>query len=858
MDDPKSVIRCPMCGKENDAAAKRCTFCRAVLHEFDISDDVEEPSSSDDWLSSLRNADGLKPAESSEFPVEDSGQGEPLFPEEAAEEPDWLNRIRKRVAEDSTRPAPEPETSRGPGEESIPEWLQGMMRQERTGSGMPAEIGQAGQSEDEPDWLAQLRQTEEPVSPFEDEIQNPDETEPAEPIQVDEFESRLSSLNPWQNAGEPSAPDSDAVIPTAPLSPGMLEQLPGNAEALIPGGVEAELPLPSFQPEEEVPDWLKKLQMAVSPIPEEIPDVEGKLPDWLQGFEQDSLGESLEEEPISQPDMETPVEPAGRVPAFEEELPQQLEKQAEAAEEEEVAEELPGSLQQGIEEESAIGEGWVFEEPEAEPDEAAVPPAQEAELPGWLTSLNMESSSASTETPMPFNEEEFPAWLEKITPDEDEGVPAFLPDFELDKTFAKPPAEEGLPFEGSEQPEWLEELSQPAGTPESEELLSTQEDILPAELPTWLEAMKPDVTQKPSYTSQSVFQQEGPLAGLPEILPSQLFKRDYSEGYARGGKLKVTPDQQTSADLVAVLLQKMGDAAAVQPAGRKKAYDWLRPLFALLLLAAIIIPLVFGSTGFPQPVLSPSGEAAYTILQSVDNTRPVLVAFDYEPAYSGELSAAGQAVLQQLIQKNARLVFLSTSPAGAVFADEVLKSSYLDVNPGTSDETFTAYRTAQTANLGYLPGSNASLQEFASNPQQAARYGLNAALDGIPTWSLPVLAGVDSLDDFGLVLVLTDSPTLGRTWVEQLGPSLGSVPMVMVSSAAAVPMLRPYFESKQIDGLLAGMADGLAYQELVTPGSSAAGSSASLKAAAGLAAIALLAGLVVFAWQSLRANRIKE
>jgi len=852
MDDPKPVMRCPMCGKENDAASKRCTFCRAVLHEFDISDDTEEPASSDDWLTSLRDAGGIAPQQEGEASAQDSGQFEPLPPENNDEDaPDWLQRIRQRVAEDSAQPLSEPGAKQEVGDEGLPEWLQGMMQQEGTDSSTSSEAGFKGKEQDESDWLAQLRQSEEMVSAPGEEILIPDENEAVAPIQPDELESRLSSLNSWQGMAEPVEPEADAAAPTAPLSQGMMGEQPGAAEAFAPGGEQVDFPLPPAKDEEEIPDWLKKLQMSASPVPDEIPEEEGRLPDWLKEFEDVTPGGSQDEELPSQPEMEETAEAAGRVPAFEEELPQ-VEPMEEAAAD------LPGEQPQEVEE-PALGEGWVFEKPdEGEPEQATTPPAAEAELPGWLTSLNMEPGSTSANTPMPFNEDEFPAWLEGLTPDDEEEVPAFLPDFELDKALTKPPADEVLPFEGSEPPEWLEELSQPAGVTGSEDLLSTQEDILPAELPTWLEAMKPDVTQKPSFTSQNVFQQEGPLAGLPEILPSQLFKNDYAEGFSRGGMLKVTPEQQSSADLVATLLGKMGDAAAVQPAGRKKAYDWLRPVFTLLLLAAIILPMVFGSAGLPQAVLSPSGEAAYALLQSVDTTRPVLVAFDYEPAYSGELSAAGQAVLQQLIQKNARLAFLSTTPVGAVFADDMLKTSFLAVNPGADDTTFAVYRTALTANLGYLPGSSASLQEFTNSPQQAARYGLNAALDGVPTWNLPALTGVDSLDDFGLVLVLTDSATLGRTWVEQVGPALGSVPLVMVSSAAAAPMLLPYYESKQIDGLVAGMADGLAYQHLSPVQSFPAVTSVSLKAAAGLAALALLAGLAVYAWQSLRANRSKE
>ena len=862
MDDPKH-IRCPMCGKENAAAAKRCTFCRAVLHEFDISEDVEDSSSSDDWLSSLRSGTGVESPQDGDFPAEDPGQFEPLPGSGEADAPDWLQRIRQKVADDTAGTPLEPESAEQPTAEGIPDWLQGMMQaQGETQQGDPAAIpGGAADGQDTSDWLAQLRQGEEdvPLVGDEDRLQA-DEAGIDQPMGTREFESRLGSIYNLQAEYETKSQDQDNedLKPTSPLEAGSVPTFSQDEGDYIQPDLGAgDKP---FQPEpfvEEVPDWLQKLQAAASgepAVPAEIPDDEGKLPDWLQDFEPAAPGTDQADQLLPDAEPGSAAEPDEPAPAFMEDV---AEQQDEAAETEN---EVPAGQPQAEPGEAVPGEGWVFENPEPlEPEEQAATPVEEApELPGWLTSLNLEAGSTAAETPMPFNEEEFPAWLEGIKSEDDDEIPAFLPDFEPEKASVKPSMEEGLPFEDGSAPEWLQDLSQPADAAASAELLNTQEDILPAELPNWLEAMKPDITKQQSFTTQSVFQQEGPLAGFPEILPSKLFRSDYEEGYARGGKLKVTPEQQASADLIAVLLKKMGDVSVLPPAGKKRAYDWLRPLFGLLLVIAIIIPLIMsGSAGTPT-TMSSSGEAAFTVLQSLDTTRPVLVAFDFEPAYSGELSAAGGAVLQHMMLKNVKMVFLSTTPAGAVFADDILLSSYRVLNPGATDDTFVEYRSVQTANLGYLPGSSASLQEFAQNPSQAARYGMNAALDGISTWSLPAVAGVDSLDDFGLVLVLTDSSTLGRTWIEQVSPSVGSVPIVMVSSAAAAPMLQPYYESKQIAGLVVGMADGTTYQERVFPGTVVAGTATALKAASGLAAIALLAGLVVFAWQALRANRNKE
>jgi hypothetical protein len=65
-----------------------------------------------------------------------------------------------------------------------------------------------------------------------------------------------------------------------------------------------------------------------------------------------------------------------------------------------------------------------------------------------------------------------------------------------------------------------------------------------------------------------------------------------------------------------------------------------------------------------------------------------------------------------------------------------------------------------------------------------------------------------------MVIVATEDPDKARAWVEQTGPYLGSTPLVMVVSAQAEPMVRPYYDpaSNQIKGLVIGLATGVAYE----------------------------------------------
>ena len=67
-------------------------------------------------------------------------------------------------------------------------------------------------------------------------------------------------------------------------------------------------------------------------------------------------------------------------------------------------------------------------------------------------------------------------------------------------------------------------------------------------------------------------------------------------------------------------------------------------------------------------------------------------------------------------------------------------------------------------------------------------------------------------------MVLTDHAESGRVWVEQLqnrkaiDPVLSNQPLLMVASAQAGPLLQPYVASRQISGLISGLAEAARYE----------------------------------------------
>jgi len=155
--------------------------------------------------------------------------------------------------------------------------------------------------------------------------------------------------------------------------------------------------------------------------------------------------------------------------------------------------------------------------------------------------------------------------------------------------------------------------------------------------------------------------------------------------------------------------------------------------------------------------------------------------------------------------KNASLVVLSTTPTGPALAQRLLEEAARDLGKRTEQAYDPA---AQSLNLGYLPGGTISLLEFAQTPSHAAPATLEGNFD---IWSQSFLKDVKTLGGFSQVIVLTDSAETGRAWIEQVKPLMGDAPLLMATSAQAAPLLMPYVQSQQINGMVSGFLGGVTY-----------------------------------------------
>ncbi len=861
-------VLCPHCGKSNPPDAETCLFCGKPLLPGEATSPADE---SEDWLSGLRSGDWQIPSEPASEPEEPSpaeevpdwlarvrarSQEEPT--EEPAEPPagqpepeedlDWLKALGG--APEQTEGSADDWLSQGAGEPAVP-------------------LGLSGE-----DWLKGLRGEEPPAEapePPAEETEPPAEAAAPEPA-ADEW---LSSLGGWQPPEEPAPsapePEPEAAVPDWFAQMPGLPETPAEGEPPLQEGGEAGLPewLTGFseetaeksEPAAEVPEWLKSEAAPAEPEAAAGPSTpEESLPDWLASAAapaEEPLPEAPAGEDLSflsqlgAPQEEAPLPEAGAA-AFdlstlfvEETPPAESEEPAapEPVSQEEPAAELPdfsalASLETAGEEETpAEAPAWMGEEsapaepaPQAEevpewmsslaepagPEPAAEEPPAE-EVPGWLKDFSAAGEAPGAEAPVegaaPFVDEELPAWLDNIQPPAAEAAEAGVSPL-LEQP--EPAPELSAPFQ-VELPEWLGseqegEAAPPAAEamPGEEAAAEPAEELARAELPSWVEDLRPLESVIPGEmhadAGETVVEKAGPLAGMRGVLQSEELATRYRKPPVYSARLRVSERQRSQAAILENLIGLETSPKQVSSEPSRAPQIILRVIIALLLILSLLTMLLPDFTLVkPTAVYPPALTALYDRVEALPADAPVLLAFDYEPALAGEMRYAAGAVIEHLMVKNSRMAYISTIPTGPILADDLLAEVH---------NRRPEYQLVErTVNLGYLPGGTTSLLEFAHNPQGATPSSLDTPLSGIAAWQHSAVLGISSLRDYALVIVLTDSPETGRAWVEQVQPVLGDVPLSMVTSAQAGPMLQPYFDSGQVLGMSVGLQGGALYEQ---------------------------------------------
>jgi hypothetical protein len=555
----------------------------------------------------------------------------------------------------------------------------------------------------------------------------------------------------------------------------------------------------------------------------------GEAPDWIDRF-RDQAVPAEGDERQEQAEPESDEDWLGRLREASEEAP---ESEAEQSVEES---ETPEWLSRIRKREEQLGFGedepqeadaeWLDKLRTATPDEPDFEqPIESSELAiespddssdiddlDWLEDLQVEGPPVEPEVP---EDEVVEAEPEEAAPDEppaDESIPG------LEQELPQVPAlliEEGAQstegLASVDLPDWLGQADLPQDPSVEEE--QPEQDLAPATLPTWLEAMRPvetfqSVVEIESEEDQAV-ESVGPLAGLRGVLMAEPVVAMPRTSQGGSMQLSVSERQFAQAELLQRMVREEQREEPAQAAGGPRLAFIRWGITAVLFLAAAM-PSVMGFPTFRQPILEPRELGAlFQLVNGLPSDEPALFVFDYEPGYSGEMDAVAGPLLEQVTARGIPIVTMSTKPTGSPMAVRLV---------GRFGQKYGYENGVDLIHLGYLSGGPTAIQLFAIAPREAILrgfslpVGLTQAADS--AWESAVLSEVSNLSDFGMIVVITSGTESARTWAEQAKVRMGNTPLVMVLSAGAEPLVRPYFEAEkpQVNGILAGLPAAAAYE----------------------------------------------
>jgi hypothetical protein len=366
---------------------------------------------------------------------------------------------------------------------------------------------------------------------------------------------------------------------------------------------------------------------------------------------------------------------------------------------------------------------------------------------------------------------------------------------------------------GADTPEWLRRIrirhasEQPAKTASSE-------------FSDWLDPERQADDTVPSVPLGDTEPEPVEVPGAPEVVggetsPEQFLRVQPPSAFSYN--LRITSTQHAHADLLDSIVAAEGSAVPLSRRKDSSASPLLRWGIAAILFLSILGPIVTNRQLSPLPAFTEEAAQVNNLIEQLPGEASVLLAFDYDPGFSGELDAAAAAVVDHLISRGAYLTLVSTIPTGPVLAERFISGTVGHNN---------LVRNIHYVNLGFIPGGPTGLLSFAEDPQRTLPY----SLDGETAWSgdggagrrsvSPPLVGIDALADFNLVLILVDDSFTARSWIEQVQSRLVGesfqTPLVMVVSAQVEPLVRPYYDAdpRQVQGFITGLRGGTAYEQM--------------------------------------------
>jgi hypothetical protein len=386
-------------------------------------------------------------------------------------------------------------------------------------------------------------------------------------------------------------------------------------------------------------------------------------------------------------------------------------------------------------------------------------------------------------------------------------------------------------------PDFVEEM-RPDGAPVEMNISGVQIDVPESPITTLSDPLR-QLRERSRQVGKTVAEDDAPAEGALAEIPGVIAQSAVPVS-AAAVPAQIAPGTVLISDLdrrrirtLQNLLEVEDEAEKVVQKARRRArrtFRLDRMFIAVMLFAVISVPFFTDVANIMiPPNTAPTAEqqSVFAAMDALPAGQPILVAFEYSPAGSGELDDLARVLLRDIFRKGAKPVIVSTNAIGAMHAQSLL--AVFGNNPAELAALNRANQPLLARQdyyvLAYLPAGATGVRAILNGVynltalDRTAQFGTD--IEGKPSGLND--AAVESLQR-APVIVLAETADEVRIWAEQYRRP-GIQKMLFAGSVAADAAARTYTASQPASyiGPLVGLRDATTYRKLrqangATPG----------------------------------------
>ncbi len=236
-----------------------------------------------------------------------------------------------------------------------------------------------------------------------------------------------------------------------------------------------------------------------------------------------------------------------------------------------------------------------------------------------------------------------------------------------------------------------------------------------------------------------------------------------------------------------------------------------RRVIYLVMLVAVVIPIIFEFSWSPSRLVS--AERMYEVVENVQvqSGEVALVWLDFGPGTIAENKPQAEVIIEHLFRRRIPVVVLSQYQ----LAESVLTSIPAEIAsrlereiPGQSWLYGDAW-----INAGYQPGAAQMMQNLAAAKDLSKYFGRD--VNGMPFTHYPAFASIGGVEHVKLVAEVTGLVGVFDTIIQFFQKSGYKPTIVHGCTSITIPEAYIFLDSKQLHGLLEGVAGAAWYSEVL-------------------------------------------